>query len=125
MAESATEGLRGERFVGRATELAALRAQLAEAEAGRARKWRPVAQVEFLDDRVERLRYEKFEWAVKIICRRLGVPVVKPDDRVNFYGKYDWRTLMDQRGLEIINDRFRGDFDELGYEMLTWNQLNA
>lgn len=85
----------------------------------------PLCQTSYIDDRVRVYRFERFKESVSEICRRIGVPMPLMARRssTHYLGPYDWRDFMDRRGLEIINETCREDFDRFGYPMLTWAQV--
>lgn len=88
---------------------------------------RPVAQSGWIDDRVTIYKFEEFAAGIEEICGRLHipVPVMTPSRQTNYWGHYDWRSIMDRQSVTLINDHCREDFEKFGYTIKTYDSLRS
>jgi hypothetical protein len=45
------------------------------------------------------------------------------DKNSNYFGTYDWRKVVDEDSVVIINERFSRDFEQLGYSKMTFRKI--
>lgn len=87
---------------------------------------KPLTQVEHIAPCVRTYPYEQFDDSVAKICERLKVDVPdmpRKDQHANYFGKYDWRELIDVEAVRIINHRFDEDFKRFGYRKLRYEDI--
>ena len=73
---------------------------------------------------VDRYQYEyidELERYLTMLMRKPGHRI--KSEKTHYYGEYDWREIVDRDGIEYINEKCIKDFEKLGYERQTYDDI--